>query len=404
MRFASSLIVLFCAIAQICRFAEAANHASAEKEWTMLVFLNGKNSLDEFGPVNINQMESVGSTDGINVVVQWASSANKKTQRLFIQKDQDTKNINSPVIQDMGSKVDMGDWNTVVDFVSWGVKNYPAKKYFLDIWDHGSGWHNDLQPRRCSGNASLNDISWDEETGSSISTVQLGKILDQSSKIMGHKVDLYASDACLMAMAEIADQLSDSVSVYAGSEETEPGLGWPYDKMLARWSADPSISAAQVSKILSEEYVKSFKSGDHATFSSLDVDGHMSEFNAAVKALGENIMNLDAGSLNKIVSLIGNAQAFDIQDYKDFFDFMALLDAAQLAIPKDVITRVRSLESSFVISSGATDYSRAHGVSLWIPSDSHSFQSYIEAYKQLKFHAHTNWGNVLSLLFSQDQA
>jgi hypothetical protein len=372
------------------------------KEWTMLVFLNGKNSLDDFGPTNINQMETVGSNSGINVVVQWASSKRKKTQRLFIQKDSDLNHVTSPVIQDMGSNVDMGDWNSVVDFISWGVKNYPAKRYFIDIWDHGSGWHNEIRPRRCSGRISANDISWDEETGSSISTIQLGQIMDAAAKIIGHKVDLYASDACLMAMAEIADQLSDSVDVYAGSEETEPGLGWPYDKMLSRWAENPSISAADLSKILSQEYVKSFKSGDQATFSSLDVSGHMTVFKAAVKSLGESILKLDSTSHTQILKLFGRTLSFADADYKDFFDFMSLLDSSSVAIPKQVITRVRALESSFVISSGATDYSNAHGVSMWLPASRDEYGTFIEAFKQLKFHAHTNWGTVLSVLFGQD--
>src|SRR4051812_16677829 len=60
------------------------------KEWTFLTFLNGNNNLDSFGALNINQMEQVGSTDQINIVVQWASLRNRRTQRLYITKDKDT--------------------------------------------------------------------------------------------------------------------------------------------------------------------------------------------------------------------------------------------------------------------------------------------------------------------------
>jgi hypothetical protein len=52
-----------------------------------------------------------------------------------------------------------------------------------------------------------------------------------------------------------------------------------------------------------------------------------------------------------------------------------------------------------VISSGATDYAKAHGVSLWLPESRDVYDAYIEPYKQLKFHAHTNWGDVVSALF-----
>ena len=91
-----------------------------QKEWTLLVYLNGHNNLDSFGALNINQMEQVGSTKDINVVVQWASEAVATTKRLYVKKDNDPNTVTSPVVQDMG-KVDMGDWRNVVEFVRWGV-------------------------------------------------------------------------------------------------------------------------------------------------------------------------------------------------------------------------------------------------------------------------------------------
>ncbi|MFZ9594816.1 MAG: hypothetical protein ACO3A2_01925, partial [Bdellovibrionia bacterium] len=69
-----------------------------EKEWTFLTFMNGKNNLDSFGALNINQMEKVGSTDQINVVVQWASLKNKSVKRLFINQDQNPKKVTSHIL------------------------------------------------------------------------------------------------------------------------------------------------------------------------------------------------------------------------------------------------------------------------------------------------------------------
>ena len=117
--------------------ADDPNPQQGVKEWTMLVYLNGHNNLDSFGAININQMEQVGSTKDLNIVVQWASSQGGSTKRLLVKKDNDTNTVTSPVVQDMG-KVDMGDWHNVVEFVKWAHVKYPAKHYFLDIWDHGS--------------------------------------------------------------------------------------------------------------------------------------------------------------------------------------------------------------------------------------------------------------------------
>src|SRR4029079_1837579 len=137
-----------------------AQDAAPQKQWTFLIYLNGNNSLDEFGPMNLNQAETVGSTDQINIVVQWASESAGTVKRLLVKKDNDPKKVTSPIIQDMG-KVDMGDYNSLVDFVKWGAANFPAQHYFIDVWDHGSGWHSKMRSEI------TRDISIDETTGNS---------------------------------------------------------------------------------------------------------------------------------------------------------------------------------------------------------------------------------------------
>ena len=81
------------------------------KDWNFLVFLNGINSLDSYGQLNINQMEQIGSNDKMNIIVQWGSLARPGVQRLLIKKDHDSSEVTSPVVQEMGA-VDMGDWRS----------------------------------------------------------------------------------------------------------------------------------------------------------------------------------------------------------------------------------------------------------------------------------------------------
>src|SRR5262245_35929194 len=91
--------------------AVSAYSAEAPKEWTFLIYINGNNNLDSFGALNIKQMEQVGSTDKINIVVQWASQSARKTVRLLAKKSTNPNNVTSPIIQDLGS-ADMGDYHT----------------------------------------------------------------------------------------------------------------------------------------------------------------------------------------------------------------------------------------------------------------------------------------------------
>lgn len=369
---------------------------AAQKEWTMLVFLNGNNNLDSFGTTNLEQMETVGSTNDINVVVQWASESTKSTKRMLIQKSSNGHAVTSPVVQSMPT-VDMGDYQQLIEFVRWGVQNYPAKHYFIDIWNHGGGWHRSgtmMQPL---------DISYDELSGHSISTPQLGMAMAEAAKIIGHKVDLYASDACLMAMGEIAYEVSDSVQVFAGSEETEPGRGWPYDRLLARWSKNAKVSGLELGKILTEEYTQSYvdqNDGD-VTYSVFDLS-QIENFNNSVKALANSISKLSPSDAKTMATAAGRALGFAYSDYVDFGDFTSQVQATKSnAIPADVLNNTKAALNSLVVEAKNTSrYSKATGLSLWIPLDSYTYDQYSSKYEDLKFEKATGWGAAAKNLAS----
>ena len=94
-----------------------------------------------------NEMEMVGSSDQVNIVVQVARIAGynssdgdwETSRRYFITKDDNIDRISSPVLLDLG-KVDMGDYRNVIAFGKWAKAAYPARKAMLIIWDHGTGW------------------------------------------------------------------------------------------------------------------------------------------------------------------------------------------------------------------------------------------------------------------------
>jgi len=388
----TTLLVLTALALGLAGGLPAKAESNQPKEWTFLVYLNGNNNLDSFGALNINQMEKIGSNAKINILVQWASLETRTVKRLFIKKDNDPKRVTSPVIQDMGN-VDMGDWHSVVDFVKWGAEKYPANRYFVDIWDHGSGWHS---KKGGIGTPGTMDISWDDLTGNHITTKQLALALDQSAKVIGHKIDLYASDACLMAMAEIAQEVKDSVNVFAGSEETEPGAGWPYDTFLARWNTLPDASPQAVAKALSEEYAKSYQGGNDAvTFSAFDLAA-LPELTRSLRAFSDSLKGAASANLKKLVDIANRSQNFAVSDYVDLMDFMNNLKAARpgLADP-DLISAVAEAHNKVVITSNNVRFPKAHGMSIWIPTSSWQYSQFADLYSQMSFDQETRWGDLL---------
>lgn len=373
--------------------------SSDQKEWTFLVYINGNNNLDPFGKYNINQMEGVGSTDQVNVLVQWASLENKKTQRLFVHKDNDTSRVSSPVLEDLG-KVDMGDWHSLVQFIQWGVDHFPARHYFITVWDHGSGWHALKYHAQGQGFHPM-DISVDDQTGNSITTPQLGEAMKEAARIIGHKVDVYGSDACLMAMAEIASEMKDSVEYYIGSQELEPGEGWPYRAILSQWNQKEQTTAEEVAKIVTTEYVKSYQGGENGTeevtFSAYNLQ-KTERLYAAIGEVGRRLLGLDLPARKKTVQLFSKAQMFYHSDYRDFLDFLDLLEKSRISpqLKAEDFNEVRMAISDYVIANATTSYyQRAKGLSIWLPGKLSTYNRYSNYYNTLQFQGDTKWGNTL---------
>lgn len=376
--------------------------AVTPKKWTFLIFLNGDNGLDSAGLGDLLAMEKVGSDDQVNIVVQWASLSARKTVRLLIKKSNDPTRVTSPVIQDLGL-IDMGDYHNLQEFIRWGVENFPAEHYFVNVWNHGGGWHVQQKQNLQGKQTVLNDISYDDISGNFFSTKQLGSAMTYAASVIGHPVDIYGSDACQMAMIEVADEMPSSVEYYAGSEFVEISKGWPYAEFLARWESTPDVTAAQVSKMLTEEYIKSYEGGSGGTAEVTFSVFRMEKLAAVVQAfkkISDEIRVLSPGEKAKVLSAAKDAQQFFEGDYRDVGDFLSKVQQAKvIGIPDDDINQVQSALHEFVIANGVTPFfSDAKGVSMWLPVTYYGYHNYADRYTSLAFDQETQWGATLKYL------
>jgi hypothetical protein len=208
-------------------------------KWTVLVYLNAANDLYQYSDVNVNQMETVADNPQVRFVVQWKQSQSAfpnssftGTRRYLLQSD-NTASVRSNLIQDMGNGVDMGDPNTLKDFIAWGKRLFPSDHTVLIVWNHGSGWS-----RSADGRA----VSYDDELNTVIQTWQL------PAALAGNHFDIIGWDASLMQMAEVAYEVKDFADFVAGSEESPPGEGYPYQRVFKPFRDNPDASVRDLSK------------------------------------------------------------------------------------------------------------------------------------------------------------
>lgn len=386
-----SVKAMMALLVSLCAFTSA--HAAEMKDWNFLIFLNGVNNLDSYGSMNINQMEEYGSNDRMNILVQWGSYARPSVDRLYIQKDDDTQKVTSPIEQSLGP-ADMGSANSLVDFVRWAQENHPARHTFLVIWNHGGGWH---RPEFV-----VKDISWDDRSGNSITTEQLGVAMSQISQILGKKVDIYASDACLMGMIEVADEMASSVDYFLGSQDLEPGDGWPYNTFLNAWQANMDQSPAEVASLLSKHYLAAYSGGiygnDSVTMSVYDMS-KIGPYRDAIRELGTELSMLPPESLSAIRQSATASKYFYNSDYRDALDFVDRL--AENSVMLKSSNALRAAHSDFVIANDQNQDQKTHGLSIWIPTDSWDYESYWQRYENLVFNKNTNWGAFITKLLKK---
>jgi len=362
------------------------------KDWTFLIYINGNNNLHKAAVQNIKAMEQIGSDDRMNIVVQWADKKSSETARMLIQPSKDPHQVTSSMLQ-LSYFKDMGDYRTLQDFIQWGVTHYPARHYFIEVWDHGNGWHGPQLPLVMNL-----DISRDDFTQRMISTEQLGKVMKYAATLIGHKVDIYGSDACLMAMAEVADEMSDSVDFYVGSEESEPDTGWPYNDFLARWRASPHASPSDIVKMLVTSYVKAHENEDEITLSAYDLN-QFPMLNNAIRHLAEEIRGLDANDKAAVLKTMEKVDRVSFKDYGDLLDFMKKLSAVAIPglNPKSILA-VQSAANQVIIASKSIHHVHATGMSIWLPFNYPFYRFFSGDYEGLQFNLHTQWGGTLKYL------
>lgn len=385
----------FLVMTAVAMFLAVPSHA-AIKDWTLLVFINGHNNLDRYGYEDINELEKIGSNDNINLVVQHGS-LQRNTQRILVTKDEQPNTVTSLPVLDMGSQVDMGSYKNLVDFVKWGVENYPAKKYFVVFWNHGSGWQRAIKTR---------GISYDDLYNTHITTLQVGAAMKEVSNFLGRKIDVVGMDACLMAMPEIAGEISNYVETYVASEENEPAEGWPYDALAAKMVETPEITSNELAAHLTAEYVKSYQGGTQgystmATLSAFDLTV-LSNLERAVSDLSKSVAVLAPEERLKVIAAAKSTQSFGgMPDYRDLGDFMSQLNSSGVrGVRSEIMIQVSSMLSKFVVSNSvSTAFPNAKGASFWLPTSAAQYQAYQAHYAALKFHQRTNWGSALDFLF-----
>jgi hypothetical protein len=312
-------------------------------KWTVLVYINAANDLFEFSDLNVNQMEAAAYNPDVRFVIQWKQSKTAwpnssfdGTRRMVLKSDT-SNSIVSPVVQNMGTGIDMGDPRTLRNFITWGKTFYPADRYCLICWNHGNGW------RRSPGEFSSRAFSYDDDTGNAI------QIWDLQQALANDQFDIFAWDCSLMQMLECAYQLKDNTKFVVGSEESPPGEGYPYDAIFKKFADNPNESTRNLSKAFVDGMVQNPPYATRKITQSVLDTAKLGDLAGSLSAYGQALIDNQANIASQVQYARTNAQSFSPtagRYYRDLKDLTLKLDAAPGGIPNSLKTAGASLRAA----------------------------------------------------------
>lgn len=393
---------------------------SAEKQWTVMVYLAGDNNLDAAALTDLDEMKKVGSTPEVDLVAELdRSGGGHATKRYHLKKE---GALTADAVEDLG-ETNMGDPSVLEGFLRWGMKNYPAKKTLVVLWNHGSGWDDEdiyrtarsemglgirrrghmVEPPSNGGDVSVRRvrtvgskpfrralfnttiatairpgarpraIAFDDTSKDFLDNIETKKVLSAVTKDLGRKIDILGMDACLMSMAEVAYQVRDSVDLTVGSEEVEPSDGWPYDTILKELVSKPEMTPQQLAVLIVEKYLASYAADSNVTQAACDLT-KCEKLAGAMDKLAKALLPgfSDPNVRGAIFESRDQVQDYDVKDYVDLYNFCDLLagkvpDGALRTACQNVMDTVR--EPGFVLSAGYRGPAMQHsyGVSVYFP-------------------------------------
>jgi hypothetical protein len=239
-------------------------------KWTFMVYMAGDNSPSGAASVDLAQLREVGSTPAVRVATFVKRRGGDATQRLVAPRAEDDVVLTLPFGTDARSP------RTLLDFARWAIREAPAERHALVLWNHGGGWSADDVDQLCHQvhggrrdrhdsnrlalgklrrtvftpsvaaivaleSAQARTICSDDVSGHVLDTVEIGNVLTKLANELGHPLDLFGMEASLMSTLEVAYQVRKQTRAVVGSEKLAPGLTWRYGKLLAALNAEPAM-------------------------------------------------------------------------------------------------------------------------------------------------------------------
>ena len=329
--------------------------------WTILVYLCGTDleTNGGYASINVQEMALAAQSDKVNVVFETGG-----TQQWAIDGIDPTQTQRWKVVPDSIELVDsqplsnMGDAETLGNFLKWGVKTYPADKYMCLMWDHGGG--------------SVAGIAVDELHGGDMLNL---KELSLGLSMAGVQFELVGFDACLMSTMETAAALTPYARYMVASQELEPGTGWDYTAWLNALVADPTADGLAVGTTICDSFYAKCATGGTEGLATLAVTdlSKIPALTSAFNAMAAEMKGFTSSTekLQPLTQAIVRAENYggnnDSEGYTNMVDLGDLTLCAEGVFSDTGDALLEALFAAVPYHVAGEGRQRSNGLSIYVP-------------------------------------
>ncbi len=322
---------------------------------------------------DLDEIFTVELPENVNIVFQTGGAkrwsfphANPNRSQRFVYDTNGVRLVDESQIQDMGNP------QTVTDFLNFCEENYDADHKVLIFWDHGSG---------------VGGLCHDEIFNNTLTLPELQKALTDAYGEQPEEkpLEMIGYDACLMASLEVSEFVYPYAKYMVGSEELEPGDGWNYHVWLSEFVKDTSVNGAQLGKYIVDSFTESYAAVNNAlvfmgkplvrmdgTLSVIDLDKAHQTYQAYANLSTEMLRQVieKPTTMAKIGRAAQNAIKFGSGYYNviNTIDLGTFLESLENTFPTEA-SNVHRLMNEAVLYRRATKYfEEAQGISVYFPT------------------------------------
>lgn len=339
-----------------------------KKDCTVLVYMDGSNLESSYGQASkdIEEMIKYYPKDGdINIVCEsggaeewYKSELEGEGNTRFTIEDTGISNCNKIEARNMGEK------DTLADFINYGIESYPADKYVLVFWNHGGGSVDGFGSDELFYNDSLNLSEMAQAFGESVAKKDT--------------FELVGFDACLMSNIETANVVKDYSKYMIASEDLEPEDGWNYEWLS---SLKSESNGEEIGKEIANRYEEFYKDKDISlNLSLLDLSKVSDLVNYLNSNLSDDIGNI---SLNR-----NNIKSFG--NGTDYLSIGEMVDIKSLLINMNISDNSSKLNEKInnlvIYKISKNQQELDSGVSIYLPvNDKVNLADQYNTYKKNQF-------------------